>query len=126
MNGLQFYALQPGEKLLGSVFQPRITQTVLDFFRRAIAPASLVALTDQAVILIEEDKARGAAYGWLITLCPRKFVAEIESKPTYQWSEVSLHLRRNGVNETRKLTLENETARAWETMWAGRNQFGTK
>jgi len=126
MNGLQFYALQPGEKLWGTVFQPRITQSVLHFFRRALAPASLLALTDQAVVLIEEDKARGAAYGWLITLCPRKFVAEIESKPTYQWSEVSLHLRRNGVNETRKLTLENETARIWETMWADRNQFGTK
>ncbi len=123
MNGLQFYALQPGEKLLGSVFQPRITQTVLHFFRRAIAPASLVALTDQAVILIEEDKARGAAYGWLITLCPRKFVAEIESKPNHEWRDVTVHLLRNNVSEERKLTLETKSALAWETLWTGKNQI---
>ena len=122
MNGLRLYALQPGEQLQGYVFQPRITQPFLRFFRRAIAPASLLALTDQAVILIEEDKVRGAAYGWIITICPRNFVAEIEFKPERDWLEGSVHLQRNGVIEVRKLTLENKTALAWETLWAGQDQ----
>ena len=92
------------------------------FFRRAIAPASLLALTDKAVILIEEDKASGAAYGWIITLCPRNVVTDIESKPNQMWREISVHLRRNDVNEVRKLTFENETAQAWETLWTGQMQ----
>ena len=127
MNGLRLYALQPGEKLLGVVFQHRITRPVLRFFRRTIAPASL-ARPDRPGChsLIEEDKALGAAYGWLITLCPRKVVAEIEGKPNREWREVSVHLRRNGVSEVRKLTLENETAQAWETLWTGRNQSETQ
>jgi hypothetical protein len=123
MNGLRLYALQPGERLLGVVFQPRITRTILRFFRHAIAPSSLLALTDQTVILIEEDKARGAAYGWLITLCPRKFVAKIESKPNHEWCDVTVRLLRNTVSEERKLTLETESALAWETLWAGKNQI---
>lgn len=123
MNGLQFYALQPGEKLLGVVFQPRITQPVLHFFRRAIAPASLLALTDQTVILIEEDKARGAAYGWLITLCPRRYIVEIESRPNHEWHDVIVRLLRNTISEERKLTLESESVLAWDTLWVGKNQI---
>ena len=121
MNGLRLYALQPGEKLLGFVFQPRITKPALHFFRRPIAPEALLALTDKAVIIIEEDKAWGAAYGWLITLCPRKFVTDIEVKPNQEWNDISVHLQRNGINEVCKMTLENETAQALENLWLGQN-----
>jgi len=123
MNGLRLYALQPGEKLLGYVFQSRITRPLLHFFHHPIAPASLLAMTDQAVILIEEDKARGAAYGWIITICPRKYVTDIECNPDREWQVGRVHLKRNGINEVRKLTLENEKALAWEALWAGCNQI---
>jgi hypothetical protein len=125
MNGLRLHALQPQEKLLGYVFQPRITQPFLHFFHRPIAPASLVALTDQAVILIEEDKARGPAYGWIVTLCPRKYVTEIECSPSKEWQVGRVHLQKNGMTEVRKLTLDNETALAWEALWADRDQYAT-
>jgi hypothetical protein len=126
MNGLRLYALQPGERLQGYVFQPRIAQPFLRFFHRAIAPSSLLALTDQSVILIEEDKARGAAYGWIITICPRKYVTEIECQPDRAWKTGSVYLQRNGVKEVRKLTLDNETALAWDALWTGRNQIETQ
>ncbi len=125
MNGLRLYALQPGEQLLGYVFQPRIAQPFLRFFHCPIAPSSLLALTNQAVILIEEDKARGASYGWIITICPRKYVAEVECNPDRDWQTGYVDLQRNGVNKVRKLTLENETALAWKALWAGRNQIET-
>ena len=83
-------------------------------------------MTDQAVILIEEDKARGAAYGWIITICPRKVVTDFECNPDREWQAGHVHLQRNGMNEVRKLTLENEKALAWEALWAGRNQIETQ
>jgi len=92
MNGLRLYALRPGERLLGYVCQPRIAQRFLRYFSRPIAPASMLALTNQAVILIEEDKAWGASYGWLITLCPRRYIVNIESRPNQEWREVSVRL----------------------------------
>lgn len=118
MNGLRLYALQPGERLLGYAFQPRIKEPVLHFFNRPIAPNSLFALTDRAVVLIEEDKARGASYGWIITLCPRNVVLTVESKPMKKWQELSVRLLKNNVNTERNLILEQETALACKALWA--------
>ncbi len=122
MNGLRLYALQPGEKLLGYVFQPRIAQPLLRFFHRPIAPASLLALSDQAVILIEENKASGASYGWVVTLCPRKTVTKIVNQPARAWRNISVHLLRNAVRAERNLILETRIAQAWETFWTLQNQ----
>jgi len=44
-NGLKIYALQPDERLLGFVFQPRIMQPFLRIFHRLVAPTALLALT---------------------------------------------------------------------------------
>jgi hypothetical protein len=60
------------------------------------------------------------------TLCPREVIVEIESRPFLEWREISVHLRRNGVSELRRLILENATAQNWETVWTGRNQSEQK
>ncbi len=121
-NGLRLYALQPDEQLLGFVFQPRIAQRRWRLFSHPIAPATLLALTDRQVILIEEERARGASYGWLITFCPRKHIASIETKPKTEWREVWVRLARNEVTIDRQATLESDTALAWETLWLSQNQ----
>jgi hypothetical protein len=118
MNGLHLHALGPGERLLGYVFQPRIRERLLRFFHRPIAPAALFALTDRAVVLIEEDKTRGASYGWVVTICPRKIVLDVEIKPMEKWHELSVALMRNKVRMERKLILENDTALACRSLWS--------
>lgn len=118
MNGLRFYALQSNERLLGYVFQPRIQRPFLRFFNRAIAPVSMLALSDKNVILIEEDKVRGAAYGWVITLCPRNVILTIESKPVETWQKLSVILLKDQVNVGRSLILEPEKASACTSLWA--------
>jgi len=110
MNGLRLYALQPGERLLGYVFQPRIKEPFLRYFNRTVAPASMFALTDKSLILIEENKARGASYGWVITICPRNVVLTVENEPMQKWRELTVRLLKNNVSMERKLILENETA----------------
>ncbi len=118
MNGLRLYALQPGERLLGYAFQPRIKEPVLHFFNRPIAPNSLFAVTDHAVVLIEEDKAHGASYGWIITLCPRNVVLTVENKPRKKWQELLVLLLKNNVNMERTLILEHDTTLACIALWA--------
>jgi hypothetical protein len=117
LNALRLDALQPGERLLGYVFQPRIKERLLYFFSRAIAPASLFALTNQAVILIEENKAHGASYGWIMTLAPRKVVLAVESKPMQEWAKLAILLLRENLNEERDLIVEKETAQACVSLW---------
>ena len=118
MNGLQFHALRPGERLLGYVHQPRIQKPFLHFFQRPVAPETVFALTNQTLILIEEDMAWGASYGWVITLCPRNVVLTVESTPTDEWQNLLVSLIRNNVNTERNLILENETALDCKSLWA--------
>ena len=116
MNGLRLYALQPGERLLGYVFQPRIKEPFLRYFSWTVAPASTFALTDKSIIFIEENKARGASYGWVITICPRNIVLTVEHEPMQKWRELTVRLLKNNVSMERNLILENETALACQAL----------
>lgn len=119
-NGLQFYALLPGEPLLGYVWQPRITRRVIGPLRRPIAPAALLALTLQAVILMTEERAKGAAYGWLITFCPRRRLIGLAIRPRPPWYVLSVALER--ATPAPPVLLESERAAAWEQLWASQGQ----
>jgi len=116
-NGLRHYALQSDERLLGFVFQPRITQRYWRLFHRLIAPAALLALTDHELIAIEEDRTTSAAYGWLFTFCPRVCVVGIEARPCEAWQDLHVHLARGGVAAERRVTVGNEAALAWQALW---------
>ncbi len=126
MNGLRLYALQPGEQLLGYVFQSRVRERFLRFFHRPIAPATLFALTNRSLVLIEEDKAWGASYGWIITICPRNVVLTVESKPMQKWHKLSVVLLRNKVSTERNLILENESAQACKALWISETSRGSE
>jgi hypothetical protein len=124
-NGLRFYALQPNERLLGFIFQPRLVRRHLRLFHQLIAPATLLALTDLAVILIEEERTTPTAHGWLITICPRRRIASIESKPNKEWRDVCVRLTGDNLTIERQMTVDNETALAWEALWLSRDQNAT-
>lgn len=116
-SGLRLYGLLPGERLLGLVFQPRITRPFLKIFRLATAPNCLLALTGRTVILIDEDKIRGAAYGWLVTICPRQRVRGMVVHPAKWWQEIRLELEHRGVESTRSARLEAEHTEQWQNLW---------
>jgi hypothetical protein len=121
MNGLRSYALQRDEYLLGYIYQPRIKERFLRFFNRPIAPNSLLALTDQAVVLIKEDKARGASYGWIITICPRNVVQTVDSIPMGKWQKLSVLLLRNNVSTQRNLILDHKITQACKSLWTSQS-----
>ena len=116
-NGLRYYALQSDERLLGFVLQPRITQRYWRLFRRLIAPAALLALTDHQLIVIEENRTTSAAYGWIFTFCPRTCVAGIEAKPNTEYQDLTARLVREQVTVDRQVRLSDEKATAWRDIW---------
>jgi hypothetical protein len=117
-NGLAIHALQPDERLLGYVFQHR---TYLHYFRiihRLIAPASLMALTDKQLILIEEGMSSATSYGYCFTYCPRANVAAVDSKPNASLNELRVHFRKGTVAADHRLRMELANALACQNLWS--------
>jgi hypothetical protein len=117
-GGLRGYGLLPGERLLGCVFQPRIIQRVLGIFPRLAAPAALLALTENEIMLIEEGRTNPTSYGWFITLCPRNYVTGVEARPGAEWKDVHVHLKKGEITADHQVTLENAAAQAWQSLWS--------
>jgi hypothetical protein len=123
-NGLWHYGLQPGERLMGFVFQPGIWTRRWRFFWRQVSATTLLALTDhQLVILAEEKKGKQANYSWIFTFCPLASVAGIELKQTGMWPELQIHLARGGMTAERQIIVEQKQAQAWRDLWT---QYGRK
>ena len=117
-NGLRSYALQPGERLLGCVYQPRIMEKVLGIFPRLVAPATFLALTEHDILLIEDGRTNSTSYGYFITFCPRSCVVGISIKINARWQEVLIHLENGSVTADHQVTVENAAAQAWQELWS--------
>jgi hypothetical protein len=123
-KGLYYHGLQPGERLLGFIFQPDIWTRRWRFLLHQVSANTLLALTDhQLIILEEEKKGKHANYGWIFTFCPLAGVAGIELKPGEVWPELQIHLGRGGKTVECRVMLEQKQARAWRELWT---QYGGK
>ena len=118
-NGLRFYILAPGERLLALAFQPAIWLRRLLILRRQVMPASVLALTDRHVSLIEERAALGGSrsYGWIFTFIPLHGVASMHSAPMPRGRLISIEMLVAGAAATYELGLTTEVAAAWEAQW---------
>jgi hypothetical protein len=117
-SGLELYSLQPDEHLLGFVFQPRIFKQYLRVFRRLIAPASLLAVTDRQLIMINEGITSASSYGYFFTFCPKANVVQVDSRANNSLQEVGIHLEKNSITAEHQLTQDNENALACQALWA--------
>jgi hypothetical protein len=117
-SGLENHSLQPDERLLGFVFQPRIYKQYFRIFHRLIVPAGLVALTRKQLIIIEEGVSSATSYGYFFTFCPRANVVNIETKTNGRLQNVYIHLRKDNVTTEHQLTTENANALACQALWA--------
>ena len=125
-NGLQLYGLQPGEYLLGVIFQPGIWQHYRPFFHHQVSANTLLALTDHELIIVEEDRTgEQSPYGWILTFCPLASISRIETVRAETRPALQLRLARDGVVVDRQVTLEPETALAWQNLWAHSHAAGS-
>lgn len=117
-NGLRLDALQPGECLLGFVFQPAIWILRWRFLRQQVSATTLLALTNQRVIIVEEEKnGQRASYGYIYTFIPRAAITHIEAQPGECWRELLIQLEQGAVTAERRVTLEPEPAADWQKLW---------
>jgi hypothetical protein len=121
-NGLKDYALQPDERFLGYVFQSRIVQKTWWIFQRLLVPATLLAITDNELILMEEGRTSATSYGFFITFCPRAYVKGVETRPDGEWQDVYVHLEKGGGTTDHQVTIEKNKAQAWLSLWSDLNQ----
>jgi hypothetical protein len=120
-SGLSVYVLQPGEQLLGYVFQPPIMKRYLGVIRRPVASPVLLALTESELVIIEEGITNTTRYGMFITYCPRICVSGVEIKADAAWQDVCVHLSRGDFSAERWTKLESKAAQAWQDLCSSQN-----
>lgn len=120
-NGLRTYGMQPGEQLLDSVFQEAVWSRLGGFWPQQLVPRRLLALTDAAVVLVEEETAfvrKGNQYGWIVTQMPRSAVVAMDVQPAQEaLQELTVGLARGGARVERRILLEAPTVEAWLARW---------
>lgn len=105
-RNLGWLFLPPGSKLLGSIHWP----TVLGVFRRELAPAAALFLTDRHLMIIAEEKSRAwfvkrdrTKYGAITTYCPRSRISGFQVQEHRRFH--ILELEANGAHGAKKFQL---------------------
>lgn len=114
-NGTKIYGVLPGEELEDLVFQSGIWKRWLLLFRRPILANTLLLLTTNYVVVIQEDLT--VRQGWIISYIPRSSIFGMESQLRGPWNELTVRLKRGDQTTDYKLTLTNEAVQAWRTRW---------
>ena len=114
-NGVRLYGLLPGEDLKEVVFQPGIWKPWLHFFRRAVTADTLLMLTTNYMVAIQEDL--NVRQGWIISYIPRNCIWGIQSRPLGLWNELSVQLERGSQMTDFKLLLARDSAEVWCRQW---------
>ena len=114
-NGVKIYGQLPGEELEELVFQPGSWKRWLILIRRPISANTLLLLTSNFMVVIQEDPVVGQ--GWIISYLPRNSIAEIQNQPSGLWNELTIQLKREEQTAEYKLLLKSATVQAWRERW---------
>ena len=114
-NGVKIYGLLPGEELEELVFQPGTWKRWLLVFRRPISANTLLLLTSNYVVVIQEELE--VAQGWIVSYVPRNSIIGMQNRPRSLWNELTVQLKRGDQTAEYKLLLKNEAAQCWRVRW---------
>ncbi len=114
-NGARIYGILPGEELEELSFQSTVWERKLVLFRRIIIANTLLLLTSNYMVIIQEEL--NVSQGYIITYIPRKSILWIRHQSTTDWAELTVDLTRAGQTTTCKIRLTREVARDWQKCW---------
>jgi hypothetical protein len=114
-NGLKIFGLLPGEQLENLVFQPGTWQPWLLFFRRPITANTLLLLTSNYMVVIQEEL--GIPQGWVLSYIPRECITEMRNRPLQLCSELIVPLQRENQVAEYRLLLTSDAVEAWRMPW---------
>jgi hypothetical protein len=118
-NGVYLYGQLPDDELEELVFQPAIYKRWLILSRRPLISNTLLILTTNYLIAIQEDPH--VKLGWLITYIPRSNIIRIQNQPCSLWNEITVQLKTKKPTKECKLLLKYEITQAWREKWIGQN-----
>jgi len=116
-NALNSVALQPDEKVLGTVYQPEITDPYLKFFRRGVFPQTVVVMTDRQLILLQEDLSFNPHHEWIFTFCAWHQIVDLKEAQQENRRKFSIRLAAGGEQDRLTLLLEEKNAQKLRTLW---------
>jgi len=114
-NGVQLYGLLPGEQVEKLVFEAGLTKRRLYFFRQPITADTLLMLTTNYMIVIQEDIR--IKQSWILYYIPRNSICTIQSKVCGLSNELSIQLKRRDQIMDCKLLVTNQAVDAWRSTW---------
>lgn len=117
-TGVSLFGLLPGEELLELVFQPAVWRRWLLFLHQNILANTLVLLTSNYVVVIQERLY--IQYGWVLSYIPRDRIVEIQNQPRGLWHELTFRLAVGGQTADYMLSLQSEAVQSWRECWTRR------
>ena len=114
-NGVQLYGLLPGEELEELVFQKSTFRRRLHFLRRPVTPDTLLMLTTNYMVVIQEDlKLR---VGWILSYIPRNGICRLQSQARGLWTELIVQIKQQDQSAHCKFLLAKQAVDAWHMQW---------
>jgi hypothetical protein len=91
----------PGEQVLAPVHQPAIWRRVLGLFKHRRGPATAVVLSNEHLLIAQEDApVAGAAFGMIARYYPRSRLASMTLEQVENDLWLMVVVRRRGVEES--------------------------
>ena len=113
-NGIMLEAKQPDEVIRGFAYQPELRGRWMKIFKTSIYPRTLLVLTNQQIILLQEDLNYKAHHEWIFTFIPIHRISAIDINSYKEWQEVALRLIPEMKGLDISLLVENETISQWQ------------
>lgn len=114
-NGVKIFGLISGEELEEIVFQHGTWNRWLFLIRRPILANTLLLLTSNYFVVIQEDPKVGQ--GWIITYLPRDSITGIQNQSQSLGNELTIQLKREEQTAQYKLLLSQEVTQTWRERW---------
>ena len=119
-NGLVSEAIQPGEVILGYIHQPELRKRWMKIFYRKVFPQTVIARTNQQIILLQEDMKFKAHHEWIFTFIPLYRISRIDREGFRDWMKITVHLLPERCREKIEIVLDLQVARRLDDIYRSR------
>ena len=104
-------AIQSGETILGYLHQPELRMPWMKVFHRKVYPQTVIARTNQQIILLQEDLKYKTHHEWIFTFIPIYRIARIDREELPDWMKITIHLAPESMEEKIEILLDFHNAR---------------
>ena len=90
---------------------PNLVRQWLKVFRRKVFPQTVIARTDQQIILLQEDLKYKTHHEWIFTFIPLYRISRFDREELPDWTKITIHLLPECTGQKIELLLNSRNAR---------------